>query len=123
LGEVSKAAPGMVMDNFESLKEKLAELLRDAPLPEERIVQEAALFAERADITEELVRLESHIDGFAHALEQGGEVGKRLNFLLQEMGREVNTIGSKCSDGSISLSVVDIKLELEKMREQVQNLE
>ncbi len=123
LGEVSSAAPGVVMDNFARLKEKVAELLDDAPLPEERILQEAALFAERVDITEELVRLESHIDGFARALDGGGQVGKRLNFLLQEMGREVNTIGSKCQDGGISSSVVEMKLELEKMREQVQNLE
>lgn len=123
LGEVSSAAPGVVMDNFARLKEKVAELLDDAPLPEERILQEAALFAERADITEELVRLESHLDGFARALDRGGQVGKRLNFLLQEMGREVNTIGSKCQDGGISSSVVEMKLELEKMREQVQNLE
>lgn len=122
-GRISREAPRMVMDNFERLKEKMGELLGDAGVPEERVLQEAALFAERADITEELVRLESHLDAGLEALGAGGEVGKRLNFLLQEMGREVNTLGSKCQDAHIAKDVVEMKLELEKMREQVQNLE
>ena len=81
------------------------------------------MLAERSDVTEELTRLQSHVAQFRATLKAKGPVGKRLDFLLQEMGREVNTIGSKANDGEISAEVVELKSELEKIREQVQNIE
>ena len=89
----------------------------------DRLAQEIAMLAERSDVTEELTRLKSHVAQFRTALKAKGPVGKRLDFLLQEMGREVNTIGSKANDGEISAEVVELKSELEKIREQVQNIE
>ena len=86
-------------------------------------MMEAALYAEQADIDEELTRLESHLNQLRQLLSSDEPVGRRLDFLLQEMNREINTIGSKANDGQISLWVVDCKSELEKMREQVQNIE
>ena len=90
---------------------------------QDRIAQEVAIFAERSDITEELVRIGSHIDQFTSYLEMDDAVGRRLDFLIQEMNREVNTLGSKASDGFVSRIVVEMKAELEKLREQVQNVE
>jgi len=93
-------------------------------LPDEaRVAQEVVLMADRCDITEELVRFGSHLVQFDAALESGEPVGRKLDFLLQEMGREVNTIGSKANDGEITSCVVELKAELEKIREQVQNIE
>ena len=82
-----------------------------------------AIFADRADITEERVRLASHLDQAEALLAAGGTVGRKLDFLVQEMGREINTIGSKANDGEISRRVIDFKAELERVREQIQNLE
>ena len=90
---------------------------------EDRIAQEIAMLAERSDVTEESTRLTSHVAQFRSALKSKDPVGKRLDFLLQEMGREVNTMGSKVNDSEISTQVVDLKSELEKIREQVQNIE
>jgi uncharacterized protein (TIGR00255 family) len=89
----------------------------------DRLAQEIAMLAERSDVTEELTRLKSHVAQFRTTFKAKGPVGKRLDFLLQEMGREVNTIGSKANDGKISVEVVELKSELEKIREQVQNIE
>ncbi len=88
-----------------------------------RLGQELAVYAERCDVTEEITRLGSHLLQFKRALKTRGSVGKTLDFLLQEMGREVNTIGSKANDTEISMHIVKIKGELEKIREQVQNIE
>ncbi|MDR2935681.1 MAG: DUF1732 domain-containing protein, partial [Candidatus Adiutrix sp.] len=88
-----------------------------------RLAQEAALLADRADITEEVVRLDSHLAGFSRLLDSPEPVGRRLDFLLQEMGREVNTMGSKAQDLDVTGLVLDMKAELEKLREQVQNIE
>lgn len=90
---------------------------------DERLLTEVAAFADKADIDEELTRLRSHIKQFASILSDGGVVGRKLNFLLQEMNREVNTIGAKGNDFNISFEVVEIKSELEKMKEQIQNVE
>jgi uncharacterized protein (TIGR00255 family) len=92
-------------------------------LDPERLAQEAILLAERADVTEELIRLESHLQAFAQLLTSSGAVGRKIEFLLQEMHREVNTIASKSNDAIISQRVVDLKSELERMREQSQNIE
>ena len=90
---------------------------------EARVFQEAAVFAERTNFTEELVRLSSHTKQFAAALQAAGNVGKKLDFLIQEINREINTCGSKCNDFEAASIVVELKSELEKIREQVQNIE
>jgi uncharacterized protein (TIGR00255 family) len=105
------------------LKGRVAKLLEGQSVNMDRVAQEIAMLTERADVTEELTRLHSHVAQFRAALKEKGPVGKRLDFLLQEMGREVNTIGSKANDGEISAEVVELKSELEKIREQVQNIE
>ena len=105
------------------LKARVSKLLEGASVNMDRVAQELAMLAERSDVTEELTRLKSHVAQFRTALKAKGPVGKRLDFLLQEMGREVNTIGSKANDGEISFEVVELKSELEKIREQVQNIE
>ncbi len=105
------------------LKGRVAKLLDGQSVNMDRIAQEIAMLAERSDVTEELTRLQSHVAQFRAALKEKTPVGKRLDFLLQEMGREVNTIGSKANDRDISAEVVELKSELEKIREQVQNIE
>ncbi len=105
------------------LKGRVAKLLDGQSVNMDRVAQEIAMLAERSDVTEELTRLQSHVAQFRSALKEKVPVGKRLDFLLQEMGREVNTIGSKANDVEISAEVVELKSELEKIREQVQNIE
>ena len=105
------------------LKENVGRLSQGVDVDEGRLAQEVAVFAERSDITEELVRLGSHIEQFTAYLEMDDAVGRRLDFLIQEMNREVNTLGSKASDGFVSRIVVEMKAELEKLREQIQNVE
>ena len=104
------------------LKDKISDLINDEKLDDSRLMQEVAYYVERSDITEEIVRSKSHIHQIKKYLEMQEPVGKRLNFLLQEIVREVNTIGSKSPQTEITLQVVEMKSELEKMREQLQNL-
>ena len=104
------------------LKNKISDLINDEKLDDSRLMQEVAYYVERSDITEEIVRSKSHIHQIKKYLELQEPVGKRLNFLLQEVVREVNTIGSKSPQTEITLQVVEMKSELEKMREQLQNL-
>lgn len=105
------------------LAERVRRLLDDAELDPGRLAQEAAVLADRADVTEELVRLASHLDQARALLEAPGAVGRRLDFLVQEIGRELNTIGSKSASAEISTAVVEAKAVLEKVREQAQNVE
>jgi uncharacterized protein (TIGR00255 family) len=105
------------------VRERLEKLASLPELEPERVTQEIVALAERGDITEELVRLESHVDALRAACAGTGEVGKRVEFLLQEVQRELNTIGSKAGDLAINRLVVDGKSEVEKLREQVQNIE
>lgn len=105
------------------LSERIQELSIEIPVDQDRIAREVALYADKIDISEELVRLQSHITNFANKLNEGGVVGKTLDFIIQEMFRETNTIASKCNDSIISNSTIRIRTELEKIREQVQNLE
>jgi uncharacterized protein (TIGR00255 family) len=105
------------------LKENVERLCQGVEVDGDRIAQEVAVFAERSDITEELVRLGSHIEQFTTYLEMDDVVGRRLDFLIQEMNREVNTLGSKASNGFVSRTVVEMKAELEKLRQQIQNVE
>ena len=104
-------------------RERLESLVSMPELPAERLAMEAAVLAERMDCTEECVRLRIHCDQFDHYLRDGGPVGRKLNFLLQEMGREANTIGVKANDAEVSHAIVRLKEEAEKLREQVQNVE
>ena len=90
---------------------------------DERVLKEIALFADRCDVTEELTRLRSHFEQFAALLKSEGEIGRKAEFLLQEIGREVNTIGSKANDLAISRAVIELKNELERVREQIANVE
>ncbi len=131
-----KAADGMVglrngvrEAQFERLRSRLIELTEGAPVSEERLLTEAAVLAEKSDIEEEIVRLRTHVERFIAMLDEGGELGKRLDFLLQELNREANTMLSKTSgaSGENSLRITELglemKAEIEKSREQVQNLE
>ena len=104
------------------LREKIEALLQPGEVDETRLAMEVAMICERSDITEEIVRFRSHNDQFLATLRKGGDVGRRLNFLLQEINREANTINSKASEADIVHLVVDIKEEVERLREQVQNL-
>jgi len=107
------------------LADRLSELVgtTGTPIEPDRLAQEAALLADRADVSEELVRLRSHIDGFGQRLDGGGAVGRQLDFMCQEILRELNTLGSKCRELGVTERLVDAKTALEKIREQVQNLE
>ncbi|MEI8356664.1 MAG: YicC/YloC family endoribonuclease [Deltaproteobacteria bacterium] len=122
-GKVAMRAPEVVAGYWQKLKERLARFELDSNLDPERLAQEVALMADRSDITEELVRLDSHFKQFDMALSLAEPVGRKLDFLLQEMGREINTIGSKANDAEITYLVVELKTEIEKIREQVQNIE
>lgn len=123
VGQVSERTPAMVVEYKQKLALRLEQLLGDVELDPVRLAQEVALLADRCDITEELVRLNSHFAQFDEALRLKEPVGRKLDFLMQEMNREVNTIGSKANDASIATLVIQIKAEMEKMREQVQNVE
>ena len=120
--QIQKLSANINDENLVRYKEKIQELIEDITVDESRLLQEAAILSDKRDITEELVRLNSHIDLFKNNMDSGKNEGKKLNFLLQEMGREINTIGSKTDLIEISHLVVDLKDELEKIREQVQNI-
>ena len=104
------------------LQEKISELLNGESLDESRLIQEVAYLADRADVTEEIVRCRSHFDQLHSYLDQEDPVGKRINFLIQEIGREINTIGSKSPQTDVTNHVIEMKGELEKIREQAQNI-
>jgi uncharacterized protein (TIGR00255 family) len=120
---VAEKAPQLATLSFERMKARIEALLQSELPDPARLQQELAVYADRSDISEELVRLESHMIQFDQTLRSEESVGKTLEFLLQEMGREVNTIGSKANDADIAALVVRMKAELEKLREQVQNVE
>ncbi len=119
---IEKEAPSMITQFRERLIGRIKELSDDR-LNVDRIEEEVVIFADRIDFTEELVRLTSHIGAFSRTTDAGGPMGRKLDFLLQEMGREINTIGNKNVSPDISERVVSAKVELEKMRQQVQNIE
>ena len=112
-----------VIDYRTRLENKLREVLANTAIEESRILTEAAIFADKVAVDEETVRLRSHLEQMNTMLTAGGAIGRKLDFLLQEMNRETNTIGSKCTDVRLARIVVDIKAELEKIREQTQNIE
>ena len=126
LGFVAQVEQGnvqTVVDYRARLEAKLKEVLENTNIDESRILTEAAIFADKVAVDEETVRLRSHLEQMNQMLTGGGAVGRKLDFLLQEMNREANTIGSKCTDVRLARIVVDIKAELEKIREQTQNIE
>ena len=123
VSKIRERAPLKVRETVEKMHERVRVLLEGKDLPEERVAQEIALLSDRLDSTEECVRLEAHCDHFGKLLGEESAPGRKLNFLLQEMNREINTIGSKSADVSIVEQVVEVKEELERIREQVQNIE
>ncbi|MBQ9148686.1 MAG: YicC family protein [Oscillospiraceae bacterium] len=123
VGQVEAGNGQTVIDYRTRLENKLREVLANTSIDENRILTEAAIFADKVAVDEETVRLRSHLKQMNSMLTTGGAVGRKLDFLLQEMNREANTIGSKCSDVNLARIVVDIKAELEKIREQTQNIE
>ncbi len=120
---IQSRAPQAVLDIFERMKVRVQKLMEGDPPDLPRLHQELAIYADRGDITEELVRLDSHMVQFEQQLNCAESVGKTLDFLVQEMGREVNTIGAKANDAEIASCVVKMKAELERIKEQVQNVE
>lgn len=123
VARIEERSPKTVEEFRVKFTERLNSLLDGAGVDEQRILTEAAVFADKVSVTEETVRLRSHISQFGELMESDDAVGRRLDFLTQEMNREANTIGSKCADAEISHIVVDMKAEIEKIREQIQNIE
>lgn len=120
--KIVQRAPDIVTEYREKLQNRLSALLTE-DLDPARLAQEVALMADRCAIDEELARLQSHLDQMSSYLDSTGETGKKMDFLIQEMNRETNTIGSKANDATVAQLVVDLKSEIEKLREQIQNVE
>ena len=123
VGEIERRSPETVNAYRQRLEAKLREVLENRQIDESRILTEAAIFADKVAVDEETVRLRSHLAQLREMLTRGGATGRKLDFLVQEFNRETNTIGSKCSDLNVTKLVVDLKAEIEKIREQVQNIE
>jgi uncharacterized protein (TIGR00255 family) len=120
---IARRAPASVVRREERLRERILSILGEGRVDEGRVITEVAIWADKSDITEELARLRAHLDQFASTLDKGGAVGRPLDFLIQELGREINTAASKGDDLELSQAAIAAKGVLEKMREQVQNLE
>ena len=123
LDNIATRAPIVVESYKTRLKEKIQQISGEAEIDENRMMQEVAIFSDRCDITEEIVRTRSHLEQFRYAMTLDDTIGRRLDFLVQEINREANTMGAKSNDAEISARVVEIKAELEKIREQIQNVE
>lgn len=120
---VEERSPETVKEYRERIEQKIRDLIGDTQVDEQRLLTETAIFADKIAVAEETVRLRSHIRQLCSLLENGGAIGRKLDFIVQEMNREANTIGSKAQDLDIARTVVDIKSEIEKIREQIQNIE
>ena len=123
VGTVEERSPATVSEYREKLLKRMREALDSIQIDEQRILTEAAIFADKTAVAEETVRLRSHISQLRSLMEAKEPVGRKLDFLIQEFNREANTIGSKCNDLELQHTVVDIKSEIEKIREQIQNIE
>ena len=123
VSQVEARSPQTVSEYREKLRQRMQEVLENTQIDESRILTEAAIFADKVAVDEETVRLRSHLAQLEEMLTQGGAIGRKLDFLIQEFNREANTIGSKCSDVALARVVVELKGEIEKIREQVQNIE
>jgi len=120
---IEERSPQTVREYREKIETRMRELIGDIQIDEARLITETAIFADKIAVAEETVRLRSHIATLCSMLDEGGVIGRKLDFVVQEMNRETNTIGSKCQDMEITRVVVDIKSEIEKIREQIQNIE
>jgi len=120
---IEERSPETVREHREKIEAKIRELIGDVQIDEQRLLTETAIFADKIAVAEETVRLRSHIASLNSMFENGGAIGRKLDFIVQEMNRETNTIGSKAQDIEINRIVVDIKSEIEKIREQIQNIE
>jgi uncharacterized protein (TIGR00255 family) len=123
MGEIEKRAPSIVQEYSEKLRARITELMDGGQPDEQRFATEVALMADRSSIDEEIVRFKSHVKHFADTLKSGGAIGRKLDFIVQEMNREVNTVCSKAADMAVINSAIALKGEIEKLREQVQNIE
>ena len=123
VSEIEIRSPETVNEYRNRLENKVRELLQSTSIDDQRILTETAIFADKIAVAEETVRLRSHISQLHKMLESEEAIGRKLDFLVQEMNREANTIGSKATDAKIAYMVVDIKAEIEKIREQIQNIE
>ena len=123
VGKIEQLSPQTLADYSARLRARIEELKGDAAIDEQRLLTEIAIFADKIAVDEETVRLRSHFDQMRLMLDSGEAVGRRLDFIVQEMNREINTIGSKAQNSEISHMVVDVKAEIEKIREQIQNIE
>lgn len=120
---IEQRSPQTVVEYRKRLEQKIKELIGDVNIDEQRLITETAIYADKIAVAEETVRLRSHISALTSLLEEGGTIGRKIDFIVQEMNREANTIGSKAQDIDIARTVVDIKSEIEKIREQIQNIE
>lgn len=120
---IEERSPQTVEAYRQKLYKRLSDVLESTSLDEQRILQEAAIFADKTAVAEETVRLRSHISQMHQMISDGSPIGRKMDFLVQELNREANTIGSKCSDSELAKLVIEIKSEIEKIREQVQNIE
>lgn len=120
---ITERSPRIISDYRQKLEEKVKDLLGDAKVDENRLLMEVTIFADRVCVDEELVRLKSHVETTRDTLIEGGSIGRKLDFIAQEMNREANTILSKSSDLEISNRAIELKTEIEKVREQIQNIE
>ena len=123
VGEVERRSPETVADYRARLYQKMCEVLQSTGVDQQRILLEAGIFADKVAVDEETVRLRSHIAQLREMLETGSPIGRKMDFLVQEFNREANTIGSKCTDSAVTRLVIELKSEIEKIREQVQNIE
>lgn len=121
--KIAENSKGIVEEYVSKLEKRVKEILKTDVVDENRIAQEAVIYADKTSIEEELTRLNSHIVQFKELVNSDGSVGKKLDFMIQEMNRETNTIGSKAGSGEITKAVIDLKVELEDIREQIQNIE
>ena len=120
---ITERSPEIIAEYKQKLTDKVKELLEDTKIDESRLLMEVTIFADKVCVDEELVRLRSHIEATKDALIKGGSIGRKLDFIAQEMNREANTILSKSSDLEISNRAIELKTEIEKVREQIQNIE
>ena len=123
VAEIERRSPETVREYRERLFRKMTEVLQNTALDEQRILLEAGIFADKIAVDEETVRLRSHLAQMRGMLAEGSPIGRKMDFLVQEFNRESNTIGSKCSDSAVTKLVIELKSEIEKIREQIQNIE
>ena len=123
INEISNFSSGLVEEYIVKLKSRVKELMDTETLDENRLLQEIVIFSDKSSVEEELTRLKSHVEQFKRLIKESSPIGKKLDFLIQEMNREINTIGSKANSLQITNSVIEVKTELENIREQIQNIE